>query len=47
MEIGAIPPKERFNALDLAVAQGIVVRTNQKRDGEWVYESQIYENSKL
>ena len=34
-------------ALDLAVALGIVVRTNQKRDGEYVYESQIYENSKL
>lgn len=34
-------------ALDLAVAQGIVVRTNQKRDGQYVYESQIYENAKL
>ncbi len=33
-------------ALDLAVAQGIVVRTNQKRDGEYVYESRIFENSK-
>ncbi len=34
-------------ALDLAVAQGIVVRTDRKRDGDWVYESQIYENSAL
>ncbi|HET7209478.1 MAG TPA: hypothetical protein VFI95_23075 [Terriglobales bacterium] len=33
-------------ALDLAVAQGIVVRTNHKRDGEYVYESRIFENSK-
>ncbi len=33
------------HALDLEVAQGIVVRTNQTRDGEYVYESQIYENS--
>lgn len=33
-------------ALALAVAQGIVVRTNQKRDGQYVYESRIFENSK-
>jgi len=33
-------------ALDLAVAQGIVVRTNQKRDGEYVYMSLIYKNGK-
>ncbi len=32
---------------DLAVAQGLIVRTEQKQNGEYVYRSLIYQNETL
>jgi len=31
-------------SLDLAVAEGIVIRTDRKRNGEYLYQSLIYED---